>query len=73
MRFFFFFFFFFFLLFVLFSLGCVNDVQRFCAWMLSVAGDVFDGIFFVLLSFFSRDVLGEIWGLIESVSQGFPT
>ena len=26
-----------------------------------------------LLSFFPRDVLDEIWDLIESVSEGFPT
>ena len=26
-----------------------------------------------MLSFFPRDVLDEIWDLIESVSQGFPT
>ena len=39
---------------------------------LAVAGDVFDGVFFVL-SLFSRDVLDEIWHLIESVSEGFPT
>ena len=26
-----------------------------------------------MLSFFPRDVLDEIWGLIESVSEGFPT
>ena len=26
-----------------------------------------------MLSFFPRDVLGEIWDLIESVSEGFPT
>ena len=26
-----------------------------------------------MLSFFSRDVLDEIWDLIESVSEGFPT
>ena len=26
-----------------------------------------------LLSFFPRVVLGEIWDLIESVSEGFPT
>ena len=26
-----------------------------------------------MLSFFSLDVLGEIWDLIESVSEGFPT
>ena len=26
-----------------------------------------------VLSFFSRDVLDEIWDLIESVSEGFPT
>ena len=35
-------------------------------------GDVFDGVFFVL-SFFPRDVLDEIWYLIESVSESFPT
>ena len=29
-------------------------------------------VFFVL-SFFPRDALGEIWDLIESVSEGFPT
>ena len=39
---------------------------------LAVAGDVFDGVFFVL-SFLPLDVLGEIWDLIESVSEGFPT
>ena len=32
---------------------------------LAVAGDVFGGVFFVL-SFFPRDVLDEIWNLIES-------
>ena len=26
-----------------------------------------------VLSFFPRDVLGEIWVLIESVFEGFPT
>ena len=26
-----------------------------------------------MLSFFPRDVFGEIWDLIESVSEGFPT
>ena len=26
-----------------------------------------------MLSFFSRDVLDEIWDLIESVSEGFST
>ena len=39
---------------------------------LAVTGDVFDGIFFVL-SYFPRDVLDDIWGLIGSVSEGFPT
>ena len=39
---------------------------------LAVAGDVFDGVFFVL-SFFPLDVLDEIWDLIESVSEGFLT
>ena len=39
---------------------------------LAVAGGVYDGVFF-LLSFFPRDVLGEILDLIESVSEGFPT
>ena len=28
---------------------------------------------FFVLSFFPRDVLDEIWDLIESVSEGFPT
>ena len=41
---------------------------------LAVAGDVFDGVFFfVVLSFFPRDILDEILVLIESVSEGFPT
>ena len=26
-----------------------------------------------MLSFFPRDVFDEIWDLIESVSEGFPT
>ena len=26
-----------------------------------------------MLSFFPQDVLGEIWDLIESVSEGFPS
>ena len=39
---------------------------------LAVAGDVFDGVIFSC-PFFLRDVLGEIWDLIESVSEGFPT
>ena len=26
-----------------------------------------------MLSFFPRDVLDELWDLIESVSEGFPT
>ena len=38
----------------------------------AVAGDVFNGVFFVL-SLFPRDVLNEIWDLIESVSSDFPT
>ena len=38
----------------------------------AVAGDVFDGVFFVL-SFFPLHVLNEIWDLIESVSEGFLT
>ena len=38
---------------------------------LAVAEDVFNGVF--VLSFFPRDVLDEIWDLIESVSEGFPT
>ena len=29
--------------------------------------------FFFMLSFFPLDVLDEIWDLIESVSEGFPT
>ena len=39
---------------------------------LAVAGDIFDGVFFVL-SFFPRDVLDEIWDLFEGVSDGFST
>ena len=35
-------------------------------------GEVFDSVFF-MLSFFPRDVLDEIWDLIESISEGFPT
>ena len=30
-------------------------------------------VVFFVLSFFPRDVLNEIWNLIESVSEGFPT
>ena len=30
------------------------------------------GVFF-MLSFFPQDVLDEIWDLVESVSEGFPT
>ena len=41
------------------------------AVLLAVAGDAFDGVFLCCL--FSRDVLNEIWDLIESVSKGFPT
>ena len=39
---------------------------------LAVAGDVFDGVYF-LLSFSPRDVLDEIWGLIKSLPEDFPT
>ena len=38
---------------------------------LAIASDVFDGVF--LLSLFPQDVLDEILGLIESVSDDFPT
>ena len=38
----------------------------------AVTGDVYDNFFFVLSSF-PRDVLDEIFDLIESVSEGFPT
>ena len=41
------------------------------AVLLAVAGDVFDGVF-VCCPFFPRDVLEEIWDLIESVFEGFP-
>ena len=34
---------------------------------LTVAGDVFDVVVF------PKDVLDELWDLIESVSEGFPT
>ena len=36
----------------------------------AVAGGVFDGVF-LCCPFFPRDVLYEIWDLIESVSEGF--
>ena len=39
---------------------------------LAVACDVFDGVFCVL-SCYPRDVFDEIWDLIGSVSEGFPT
>ena len=39
---------------------------------LVVAVEVFECVLFVL-SFFPRDVLDEIWDLIESVSELFPT
>ena len=39
---------------------------------LAVAGDVYDGCLFVL-SFFLRDILGELLDLLESVSEGFTT
>ena len=37
-----------------------------------VAGGVFDGVL-LCCPFSPRDVLDEIWDLIESVSEGFPT
>ena len=40
---------------------------------LAVAGGVFNGVFFFVLSFFPLDVLDEIWDLIESVSEEFLT
>ena len=39
---------------------------------LAVAGDVFGGVF-LCCPFSPRDVLDEIWDLIESVSGGFPS
>ena len=39
---------------------------------LAFAYDVFDGVF-LCCPFSPRDVLDEIWDLIESVSEGFPT
>ena len=39
---------------------------------LAVAGDVFDGVF-LCCPVSPRDVLDEIWDLIEAVSEGFPT
>ena len=39
---------------------------------LAVACDVLDGVF-LCCPFSPRDVLDEIWDLIESVSEGFPT
>ena len=38
---------------------------------LAVAGDIYDGVLF-LLSIFPRDVLDEIWDRIESVAEIFP-
>ena len=38
---------------------------------LAVACDVYDGVF-LCCSFSNKDVLDEIWDLIESVSEGFP-
>ena len=38
----------------------------------AVAGDVFDGVLFVL-SLFPRDVLDETWDLIGTDFDGFPT
>ena len=40
---------------------------------LAVNDDVFDGGFFLCCPFFPRDALGELWDLIESVFEGFPT
>ena len=37
---------------------------------LAVAGDVFDGVLFCAV-LFPRDVLDEIWDLIESVPEDF--
>ena len=45
--------------------------MREIAVRLAVVGDVFDGVVFAAV--FPRDVLDEIWDLIESVSEGFPT
>ena len=39
---------------------------------MAVAGGVFDGVF-LCCPFSPLDVLGEIWDLIESVSEGFLT
>ena len=39
---------------------------------LAVVGDVFDGAFLCCL-FYPRDILDEIWDLIGSVSENFPT
>ena len=39
---------------------------------LVVAGHVFDGVF-LCCPFSPRDVLDEIWDLIKSVSEDFPT
>ena len=40
---------------------------------MDVAGGVFDGVFFLWLSFFPLNVLDEIWDLIGSISEGFLT
>ena len=40
---------------------------------LVVAGDVVDGVLFCAVLFCPRDVLDEIWDLIESVPENFLT
>ena len=43
-----------------------------CTWLSLVMSLIFFFFFFVL-PLFPRDVLDEIWDLIESVSEGFTT
>ena len=42
-------------------------------WLSLVVSLMASFFFLFLLSFFPRDVLDEIWDLIEPVSEGFPT
>ena len=54
------------------GIWCQNDVDTTSFLRHVPAGEVFDGVF-LCCSFFPRDVLDEIWDLIESDSEGFPT
>ena len=42
-------------------------------WLFTWLSLVMSSMAFFVLSFFTRDVLDEIWDLIRSDSEGFPT